>query len=72
MSLDRVTPQRLTTLLVGLSKEQVLQMSAVERQALSDQCQRLYRIIETERVVDDAKRATSEEGGVFRQAWETD
>jgi hypothetical protein len=51
---------RITSLLTALTRAQVTAMSPAERQLLSDQLERVHSMIETERVLDDAREATRE------------
>jgi hypothetical protein len=49
---------KIAALLTGVSRDQQ-EMSPTARQQLCDQCERVFRIIQTERIVADAKKATA-------------
>jgi hypothetical protein len=51
--------------LADLTREQVLEMPTEACKRLSEECQRVYRIIETERIVADARDATAPKSGVL-------
>lgn len=52
-------PVEITTSLSSLTPEQLQDMEPKERQALSDQLRRVYTIIESDRIVDEARKATA-------------
>jgi hypothetical protein len=57
---------RLEAMLAAVGLHDVEVMSAGERQRLSAELQRVYRIVEGERVVDDARKATAPAGVLDR------
>jgi hypothetical protein len=56
-----------TSLLTSLTESQIRAMSAADRQLLSDQLQRVYRIIEGDRILEDARDATASRAGVLHE-----
>jgi hypothetical protein len=58
---------RLTTLMTSLTDGQIKAMSEAEKQALSNECVRIYRIIEGGRIMDDARAATAPKVPAFLQ-----
>jgi hypothetical protein len=63
MSLART----LTKLLTGITPQKARAMRPGERQALSNELRRVYRIIEGERIVEDARKATAPRTGDKRE-----
>jgi hypothetical protein len=55
MSLARTV----TKLLTGITPQKARAMRPGERQALSNELRRVYRIIEGDRIVEDARKATA-------------
>jgi hypothetical protein len=57
---------RLEAMLAAVGRRDVEAISAGERQLLSAELQRVYRIVEGERIVDDARKATAPAGVLGR------
>jgi hypothetical protein len=55
MSLARTV----TKLLTGITPQKARAMRSGERQALSNQLRRVYRIVEGDRIIDEARKATA-------------
>jgi hypothetical protein len=51
-------PAKITALLTALTTEQVRALSPADRQRLTDQCQRVLRLAQIEKIVDRARQAT--------------
>ncbi|HWE15975.1 MAG TPA: hypothetical protein VG758_02150 [Hyphomicrobiaceae bacterium] len=63
MSLART----LAKLLSGVTSQKARAMRPGERQSLSDELRRVYRIIEGDRIVDEARKATAPEASDKRE-----
>jgi hypothetical protein len=60
--------------LTRLTVDSLSGMKPADRQVIRDECERVCRIIEGDRIVGGARRASPprDNVGVLRQAWETD
>ena len=55
----------ITSVLTGVMPEQLQDLEPKERQALSDQLRRVYRIVEGDRIIAEAAEATAPKDGVL-------
>jgi hypothetical protein len=55
----------ITESLSRLTEEQMQDLAPEERQALADELRRVYRIIEGDRILNEARKATAPMGGVI-------
>jgi hypothetical protein len=64
----------IASVLTRLTVDKLSEMKPADRQLLRDQCERVCRIIEADRIVDGAPKASRprHKVGVLLQAWETD
>jgi hypothetical protein len=58
--------EKLIALLSSFTEAQIRAMTKTHQQLLSDQLRRVYRIIEGDRIVEDAREATDPSSGVLR------
>jgi hypothetical protein len=63
MSLART----LTKLLTGITPQKARAMRPGERQSLSNELRRVYRIVEGDRIIDEARKATAPEASDKRE-----
>jgi hypothetical protein len=58
--------EKAAELLQGMTSEQLAKVGPEVRRRLSVQLQRVYRIIEGDRILAEAQKATAPKGGVLR------